>query len=59
MNERGCDYIVFFNDWFWIFGSYIGGALTTICRVDLVDNIVSGRETMSVYHINWTLTAFG
>jgi len=58
MYDRGCDYIVFFNDWFWVFGSYIGGALTVLYTVDLDDNIICGRDTMSVYHINWTLTSF-
>ncbi|MCK5303551.1 MAG: hypothetical protein KAJ96_10450, partial [Candidatus Thorarchaeota archaeon] len=56
MYDRGCDYIVFFDDWFWVFGSYLEGALTTLFRVDLDDNITCGSDAMSVYHINWALT---
>ena len=58
MYDRGCDYIVFFDDWFWVFGYHIGGALTTLYSVELDDNIICGRDAMSVYHINWTLTSF-
>jgi hypothetical protein len=58
MYDRGCDYIVFFNDWFWVFGTQMAGALTMLYSVDLDDNIICGRDAMSVYHINWTLTSF-
>lgn len=59
MNKRGCDYIAFFNDWFWIFWGHIAGALTALYTVHLDDNIICGKETMSVYYVNWTLTTFG
>jgi hypothetical protein len=57
--EHGCDYFVFFDDIFLWWAQYFPlNATSKIYTVTLAENVISGRETMSVYHIDWELTNF-
>jgi len=60
LRDHGCDYFVFFDDLFAYWGwAYFSGAYEKLYTVHLVDNVISGRDTMSVFYINWTLTVYG
>ncbi len=60
LRDHGCDYFVFFDElfayWAWL---HFSGAYEKLYTVHLDDNVISGRDTMSVFYINWTLTAYG
>jgi hypothetical protein len=51
--------MVIWTDWFWAYEVYVAGAWENLFTVSLTDNIICGRDAMSVYHINWSLTSFG
>ncbi|MHA1909607.1 MAG: hypothetical protein ACW98Y_20070 [Candidatus Thorarchaeota archaeon] len=58
LHDEGCEYFVFFNELFVPFGYYLAGAYTILFTVTLFDNVISGRDVMSVYFINWSLSTF-
>ena len=57
LKNHGCDYFVFFDEiffyWYWLPGAY-----DKIYTVHLEDNFISGRDTMSVFRVNWSKTSF-
>ncbi len=59
LKNHSCDYMVIWTDWFWAYEVYVAGAWENLFTVSLTDNIICGRDAMSVYHINWSLTSFG
>ena len=56
--DNGCNYFVFFDDLFWYWANYIPFAYSRIYTVFLDDNVVCGRDRMSVYQIFWEQTEF-
>jgi hypothetical protein len=57
--EHGCNYFVFFNELFIYWTHFIpSNAYSKLYTVFLEDNVVSGRDTMSVYQIFWEQTDF-
>jgi SNF family Na+-dependent transporter len=59
LHDHGCDYIVFFPQLFTYYYQFFPyNSVEIEFTVHLADNVISGRDTMSVYHINWELTAF-
>jgi hypothetical protein len=59
LHDHGCDYIVFFPDLFrYYFRFFPLNAIEIEYTVHLEDNVISGRDTMSVYHIHWENTIF-
>jgi len=59
LSDNGCNYFVFFDELFWYWSHFIpSNAYSKIYTVFLVDNVVSGRDTMSVFQIFWELTEF-
>ena len=59
LRDQGCNYFVFFNELFGYYGIYLVGAVDILYTVHLTDNVISGRDTMSVYFVNWSLTSLG
>ncbi len=55
LRDHGCEYFVFFNELMRWWLQLMPGAVTTLYTVHLEDNVISGRDTMSVYYVNWTL----
>ncbi len=57
--DHGCDYFVFFDELF-IFWSLLlpNGSYEKLYTVFLEDNVVAGRDTMSVFLIHWELTQY-
>ncbi|MHA1903874.1 MAG: hypothetical protein ACXADL_01235 [Candidatus Thorarchaeota archaeon] len=58
LHDQGCEYFVFFDELFVPYGYYLAGAYTSLFTVTLLDNVISGRDVMSVYFINWSLSTF-
>jgi hypothetical protein len=59
LHDHGCDYIVFFPDLFqYFFHLFPYDSIEIEYTVHLDDNVISGRDTMSVYHIDWERTSF-
>jgi hypothetical protein len=58
LHDHGCEYFVFFNELFPQYGRYLVGAVDVLYTVHLTDNVISGRDTMSVFFVNWSLTDF-
>ncbi len=56
--DSGCNYIVFFDELFVVWAHIIPLAYSKIYSVFLADNVVCGRDTMSVYQIFWEYTEF-
>ncbi len=57
LRHQGCDYFVFFDELF-VYGAYLLGAYKTLYTVHLTDNVISGRDTMSVFWVNWSMTSY-
>ena len=59
LHDHGCDYIVFFPDLFQYFFRFLPyDSIEIEYTVHLEDNVISGRDTMSVYHIDWERTSY-
>ena len=57
--DNGCNYFVFFDELFgWWSRFFPSNAYSRIYTVFLPDNVVSGRDTMSVFQIFWEQTDF-
>jgi len=54
LRNQGCEYFVFFDELFSFWGSLLHYAYIRLYTVHLDDNVISGRDTMSVFWINWT-----
>jgi len=57
LRNQGCDYFVFFDELFF-YRFFLAGAYEKIYTVHLEDNVISGRDTMSVFFVNWTETSY-
>jgi hypothetical protein len=59
LHDRGCNYVVFFPDLFnYYFRSLPDSSVEIEFTVHLEDNVICGRDTMSVYRIYWEYTDF-
>jgi hypothetical protein len=59
LHDRGCNYIVFFPELFTYYQRFFPlYSIKTEYTVHLEDNVICGRDTMSVYHIYWEYTSF-
>jgi hypothetical protein len=58
LKEHNCTHFVFFNELFPMYGRYLTGAYDVLFTVHLEDNVISGRDTMSVYLIRWQDSQF-
>ena len=58
LKEHNCTHFVFFNELFPIYSGYLIGAYDVLLTVQLDDNVISGRDTMSVYLIRWEDSQF-
>ncbi|MBN2228207.1 MAG: glycosyltransferase family 39 protein [Candidatus Thorarchaeota archaeon] len=57
--EHGCNYIVFFPELFvYYYRFFPGSAIQILYTVELEDNVICGRDSMRVYHIDWERTTF-
>ncbi|MFO7836681.1 MAG: hypothetical protein R6V83_08500 [Candidatus Thorarchaeota archaeon] len=56
LKERGCNYFVFFDELFTFWALHLHGAYEKLYSMHLEDNVISGRDTMSVFRINWNET---
>lgn len=57
--DNGCNYFVFFDELFgWWARLLPPHSYSTLYTVFLPDNVVSGRDTMSVFQIHWEQTNF-
>jgi hypothetical protein len=55
LRAANCNYFVFFDEIFEYYWTYLlRNAYHKLYTVYLPDNVISGRDTMSVYWINWT-----
>ncbi|TXT55698.1 MAG: conserved membrane protein of unknown function [Candidatus Thorarchaeota archaeon] len=54
LREHGCEYFVFFNELMVYYSFLLGSGLEILLTVHLDDNVISGRDTMSVYYVNWS-----
>jgi hypothetical protein len=59
LNNHSCSYLVIWTDWFPAYGVYVGGSWKNLFTMNLADNVICGRDSMSVFYINWSLTSFG
>ncbi len=55
VRDHGCEYFVFFNELMGPYMPFIGRAVTVLYTVHLDDNVICGRDTMSVYFVNWSV----
>jgi hypothetical protein len=58
LKEHNCTHFVFFDELFPIYSGYLIGAYDVLFTVHLEDNVISGRDTMSVYLIRWEDSQF-
>ncbi|UCE11054.1 MAG: hypothetical protein JSW61_03730 [Candidatus Thorarchaeota archaeon] len=58
LKDQGCEYFVFFDELMVGWSGYLSGAIERIYTVTLPDNVISGRDTMSVFFVNWTRSSF-
>ena len=59
LHDQGCNYVVFFPDLFWYYFRYLpDGSYEIEFTVHLEENVICGRDTMSVYRIYWEGTIF-
>jgi len=56
LHQQGCDYFVFFDDLFNYWAWQLDYAYEKVYTVHLDDNVISGRDTMSVFRIRWNET---
>jgi hypothetical protein len=57
LRHQGCDYFVFFDEIF-VYRYYLTDAYEKLYTVHLEDNVISGRDTMSVFWVNWSKTSY-
>ncbi|MFQ5831734.1 MAG: hypothetical protein ACE5H4_03435 [Candidatus Thorarchaeota archaeon] len=57
IRERGSNYLVTFDAWFWPWATELEQGWQVLFTVRLTDNVISGHHTKSVFYINWSLTA--
>ncbi|MFW9800484.1 MAG: hypothetical protein ACFFD9_08610, partial [Candidatus Thorarchaeota archaeon] len=57
IRERGSNYLVTFDAWFWPWATELQQGWQILFTVRLTDNVISGHHTKSVFYINWSLTA--
>ncbi|MGQ4871052.1 MAG: hypothetical protein ACP6IT_04370 [Candidatus Thorarchaeota archaeon] len=55
LRGMNCTYFAFFDELFVIYAFYLEPGYQKVLTVHLDDNVVCGRDTMSVYLINWTM----
>ncbi|MFX0108010.1 MAG: hypothetical protein ACFE7R_06990 [Candidatus Hodarchaeota archaeon] len=53
LHNHSCNYFVFFDELFEFWGALLGGNYVQLYTIYLPDNIISGRDTMSVFLIDW------
>jgi len=59
LSNIGCNYFVFFDELFAYWTQFLPyGSYQKVYTVFLEDNVVCGRDTMSVFRIYWELTPF-
>ena len=59
LHDRGCNYIVFFPELFvYYYRFFPYGSVEVQFTVHLDENVIAGRDTMSVYRIYWEHTIF-
>ena len=59
LHDQGCNYFVFFDELFEYWDNYFPtDGFSRIYTIHLEDNVVAGRDTMSVFQIFWENTAF-
>jgi hypothetical protein len=57
--DHGCNYFVFFDELFSYWAHYLpSNAYSKIHTITLEDNVVAGRDTMSVFQIFWEQTYY-
>ncbi|MHA1137101.1 MAG: hypothetical protein ACTSSE_11505 [Candidatus Thorarchaeota archaeon] len=57
--EQGCNYFVFFDELFSYWAHFLpSNAYSQLYTIYLDDNVVCGRDTMSVFQIYWNLTDY-
>ncbi|MHA2213558.1 MAG: hypothetical protein ACW992_10405, partial [Candidatus Thorarchaeota archaeon] len=59
LRNRSCEYFAFFDDFFYpTYYRYLRRTVQKLYSVTLTDNIISVRDTLSVFYINWSLWQF-
>jgi hypothetical protein len=59
LKEHNCTHFVFFDELFLpLYSGYLIGAYDVLFTVHLEDNVISGRDTMSVFLIRWEDSQF-
>ena len=58
LKAQGCEYFVFFDELFVFWSFYLHGGYTKLYTVFLPDNVISGRDRMSVWYIDWNNTIY-
>jgi len=59
LHDHGCNYIVFFPELFvYYYRFFPSNSIEIEFTVHLEDNVICGRDSMSVYHIFWEYTSF-
>ncbi|MHA2212143.1 MAG: hypothetical protein ACW992_03160, partial [Candidatus Thorarchaeota archaeon] len=58
LKDQGCEYFVFFDELMLMWSPFLPGAVESLYTITLNDNVISGRDTMSVFYINWTRTSY-
>ena len=60
LHDKGCNYIVFFPELFTYYrGFFPINSIEIEYTVHLEENVICGRDSMSVYHIFWEYTSYG
>jgi hypothetical protein len=59
LHDHGCNYVVFFPELFAYYFRFLPFYSFDIeYTVHLAENVICGRDSMSVYHIHWEYTSF-
>ena len=59
LRDEGCNYFVFFDELFTYWSYFLpSGSYSRIYTITLEDNVVAGRDTMSVFQIFWEHTSY-
>jgi len=59
LHDKGCNYIVFFPELFsYYYRFFPYNSIEIEFTVHLEENVICGRDSMSVYHIFWEYTSF-
>ena len=54
LRGQNCSYFAFFDELFTVYAQALGNHYSVLYTVHLDDNVICGRDTMSVYFVNWT-----